>query len=255
MRRNRGGWFASVDPEPAPPRPPRLGIRATVHAWEQGLLFRDGVLVSRLGPGSRRLWSPRTTVQAVDLRPRVLRVPSQEVPTADGVTVKVTLAGQWRVTDPVRFVTGHEDPLAALYLAVQVALRDTLAATAVDEVVSARDQLRDRLLAAVQGLDDLGVVLDRLEIRDVVLPADLKRARAQVLIARAEGQAALERARAETAALRGLLNAARLVAEQPALVQLRLLQQAATPGTTLVVGAPAMAAPVGAPDRPAEPAE
>ena len=82
-------------------------------------------------------------------------------------------------------------------------------------------------------------MLEQLELKDIVLPADLKRAQAQVLMARAEGLAALERARGETAALRNLADAARLCAGNPALLQLRLLQQLATgPGHTVVIGNP-----------------
>lgn len=92
----------------------------------------------------------------------------------------------------------------------------------------------------MRGVAELGLVLDQLELKDVVLPADLKRAQAQVLVARAEGQAALERARGETAALRNLANAARLCADNPALLQLRLVQQLETSSghTVVMAGSP-----------------
>jgi regulator of protease activity HflC (stomatin/prohibitin superfamily) len=166
-------------------------------------------------------------------------VPTQEVPTADGVTVKVTVAGRVRVVDPMVYVTAAQDPASSLYLAVQVALRELVAQATVEDLVAGRADAGGRLLEAVRGVDELGVDIDQLELKDIVLPADLKRAQAQVLIARAEGLAALERARGETAALRNLANAARMCAEQPALLQLRLLQQlAAGPGHTVVIGTP-----------------
>lgn len=120
-----------------------------------------------------------------------------------------------------------------------MALRELIAQSTVEDLVAGRAGAGGRLLEGVRGVEELGLALDQLELKDIVLPADLKRAQAQVLIARAEGQAALERARGETAALRNLANAARLCAEQPALLQLRLLQQlAAGPGHTVVVGNP-----------------
>lgn len=217
----------------------RPGRRQVVREWERALLFRDGALVRTLGPGPYRFWTPGYSLHRVDIRPWILHVPTQEVPTADGVTVKVTVAGRVRVADPRVYVTAAQEPVAALYLAVQVALRELVAEATVEDLVAGRAGAGGRLLDTVRGAGELGVAVDRLELRDIVLPADLKRAQAQVLLARAEGQAALERARGETAALRNLANAARLCAEQPLLLQLRLLQQlAAGPGHTVVLGNP-----------------
>lgn len=168
-------------------------------------------------------------------------MPTQEIPTSDGVTVKVTVAGRVRVVDPVAYVTGSQDPLASLYLAVQVAVRELVARTSVEELLAGRAGVGAQLTGAVHGVDELGVAVEQLELKDIVLPSDLKRAQAQVLLARAEGLAALERARGETAALRNLANAARLCADNPALLQLRLLQQLSTgPGHTVVIGVPPM---------------
>ncbi len=217
----------------------RPGRLVTVDQWERALLFRTGALVDTLGPGGHRRWRSRYTLRRVDMRPWVLLVPTQEVPTADGVSVKVTAAGQVQVADPVAFVTAVQDAHGALYLAVQVALREVVAAHPVEDLLAGRAELGAELTAAVRGLDQLGVAVVHLELKDVVLPADLKRARAEVLVAKAQGLAALERARGETAALRSLANAARQAEGSPALLQLRLLQQlAATPGHTVVIGTP-----------------
>ena len=117
--------------------------------------------------------------------------------------------------------------------------------------MSSRAQLAGPLAEALPDLQATGVELADLELRDVVLPADLKKAQAQVLLARAEGEAALERARGETAALRALANAARLTADNPALYQLRVLQQlAASAGHTVVIGGtPAVITPTTGLDR------
>ncbi|RBY79331.1 hypothetical protein DQ239_06735 [Blastococcus sp. TF02-09] len=79
------------------------------------------------------------------------------------------------------------------------------------------------------------MVLERLSLRDVMVPAELRRAAADVAVARAQGQAVLERARSEVAATRALANAARMVAEQPALLQLRTLQAVEAGGATVVL--------------------
>jgi regulator of protease activity HflC (stomatin/prohibitin superfamily) len=108
-----------------------------------------------------------------------------------------------------------------------------------------RHEVARQLTAGLAPLDAIGVRIEDLQLRDVVLPADLKRAQAQVLLARAEGEAALERARGETTALRALANAARLTADNPSLHHLRVLQQlAATSGHTVVIGSPPLGAPM-----------
>jgi len=93
-----------------------------------------------------------------------------------------------------------------------------------------------RIRAAVSACaEEVGVALDTLAVRDLMVPAELRRAAAEVATARAQGQTALERARAEVAATRALGNAARMVAEQPALLQLRTLQAVEAGGATVVL--------------------
>lgn len=233
----RGHWTSGA------PRAPGRGRTVTVYQWERTLLFRHGVLVATLEPGRHRRWGSGYTARVVDIRPAVLQVPTQEVPTADGVTVKVTVAGQVTVTDPVAYVTATQDVYAALYLAVQVALRQLVSQVSVEEMLAGREELGVRLTEGVRGLENLGVALERLELKDVILPADLKRAQGEVLIARAQGLASLERARGETAALRNLANAARMCADNPVLLQLRLLEQLSSgPSHTVVFGNPPLGA-------------
>ena len=83
----------------------------------------------------------------------------------------------------------------------------------------------------------VGVAIDSLALRDVMVPAELRRAAADVVTARTQGQAVLERARSEVAATRALANAARMIAEQPALLQLRTLQAVEAGGATVVLSA------------------
>ena len=88
----------------------------------------------------------------------------------------------------------------------------------------------------------IGITVHAVEVKDVMLPADLKRAFGDVLKAKQEGQAALERARGESASLRNLANAARVLEGNPALMNLRVLQSlsaAQSAGNTLVLGVPA----------------
>jgi regulator of protease activity HflC (stomatin/prohibitin superfamily) len=226
----------------------RRGRGITVCDWERAVLFRHGRLEEVLAPGRHRRWRAGYTVRPVDMRPWVLLVPTQEVPTSDGATVKITLAGRVRIVDPFVYLTAVRDAEQALYLALQVGLREVLAGTSVDDLLTNRNVIAEQLTSSVRGVDPLGIEIEQLEVKDIILPADLKRAQSEVLLARAEGLAALERARGETAALGSLANAARLASDNPALLQLRLLQQLdATSGHTVIIGTPPLGAVLSAP--------
>ena len=211
-------------------------MKIVVQEWERVLLYRDGRFVETLEAGRHRRPRRRHSWVRVLVRPRLLVVPSQEVLTADGLSVKVSLTAAVRTSDPRRWHETVEDADAFVYAALQIALREAVAARTLDELLAARGSLPDDVLAGVgAAVDAVGVVVDSLSLRDVMVPAELRRAAADVAVARAQGQAALERARSEVAATRALANAARMVAEQPALLQLRTLQAVEAGNATVVL--------------------
>ncbi len=203
-------------------------MRQTLLPWERGVHFRDGRLLGELGPGVHKLHR-RDQVHRVDTRPRSATPAWQDVPTSDGVLIRVTLVVTWAITDPTAFVTAVADPAAELHLALQLALRTAVLGRTHDVV----DRERENIAREIQDIIRprtviLGIEIRAVAVRDVVMPAELRKAALAELLARSEGRAALERARGETAALRSLLNAARLAEEHPTLLQLRSLQSAQT---------------------------
>lgn len=150
--------------------------------------------------------------------------------------------------DPVRAVHEAQSHEEALHVAVQLALRAAVGAAKIDDLLAQRIEIGARLAAAVAPrVEPLGLGLHGVEVKDVMFPGELKKIFAEVVRAQKEGQAALERARGETAALRSLANAARLVEESPALMDLRVLQAvggAAASGGTVVLGVPQGFVPV-----------
>jgi regulator of protease activity HflC (stomatin/prohibitin superfamily) len=127
-----------------------------------------------------------------------------------------------------------------------VALREAVAGRTLDELLTDRQFLPEALREPVRmRAGTVGVTVEDVAVRDVMVPAELRRAAAEVASARAQGQAALERARSEVASTRALANAARLVAEQPALLQLRTLQAVEAGGATVLLTTVPGAADVG----------
>lgn len=216
-------------------------MRIVVKEWERVVLLRDGRIDRVLDAGAHRVRGRRTELLRVDLRERQHVLSSQEILTEDRVAVKVSAVVVWRVVDPTAFLTLAEAPLSRLHTAVQQALRARVAALALDALLADREALARGVADEVQAeVQSLGVSIASVALRDVMLPAEVRRAVTQVLLAREQGRAELERARAEAAALRSLANTARLLEEHPALLHLRTLQ-AAGPGTTLVVAPPGLA--------------
>jgi regulator of protease activity HflC (stomatin/prohibitin superfamily) len=212
----------------------------TVYEFERGLRYRRGRFVGVLEPGV--YWATRRygRISKVDVRPYYLVVPGQELLSLDGVGVKVSLAANIQVVDPEAALSKVQDYRAAVYAVLQLACRDLISAMKIEDLLTSRPQLSASLMEkSVAPIAEMGVKLVSAEIRDLMLPGDLKRVFAQEVQARKEGLAALERARGETAALRSLANAARMVQDNPALLQLRLLQTlGGSSGNTVVVGSP-----------------
>jgi regulator of protease activity HflC (stomatin/prohibitin superfamily) len=227
----------------------------TVLEYQRGLKFVNGKLVGVLGPGRHWLWRPTSEVRTIDTRESVMQVPGQELVTSDGVSVKLSLAVRYRIDDPTVAITKVEDYRSALYVLLQVRLREVVGVMSIDEVLERRGAIG----AAVQeqtteAVRELGIELISVDVKDLMFPGPLKKVFAQVTEARQQGLASLEKARGETAALRSLANAARLVEANPSLLHLRTLQQlAASSGNTLIVGLPQNSTPLPVARQPAEP--
>ncbi|MHA3836744.1 SPFH domain-containing protein [Terrabacter sp. AAH1] len=218
-------------------------MKFTIDPRHCALRYRHGVLEQVLPAGRhRRLRGQRLVV--LDLRQRLLQLAPQEVLTSDGVSVRVSAVVRWSVGDPVAFAEVSDDPSATVYLAAQVALRDALATLTADEVVGRGSALPAASITAATAEVSRRVGADVAEVvvKDVIVPVELRAAAAELATARRRGEAQLEAARAETAALRSLANGAKLLDAHPALARLRLVQSA-PPGTRIVLGVPDTSAP------------
>ncbi|WP_330178682.1 slipin family protein [Nocardia sp. NBC_01503] len=210
---------------------------ATVMDWQRTLLFRDGTLERVLEPGRHKYDADRCTLVSVEMRPRMLQLPGQELLTRDGLSVRVSLVADWVVTDPVAFTTGAQSAESVLYAAMQEVARDLLAAHTLDELIADRALLTIGTEQIAGKVERLGIRVNSVRAKDLMLPGELRKAALETILARERGRAELERARAEAAALRSLANTAKLLEDNPVLLRLRTLQVAAAPGTKVVLDA------------------
>src|SRR3954470_12755158 len=229
----------------------------TVQAWQCALERLDGARTVVLEPG-RHPQRARASYQVLDRREQLLTLAPQEILTADGVSVRVTAALRWRIGDPVAYTETVTDPMARVYLAVQVALREGLAPLDTGAVVrTARQAVTEAATAAAHEAGAaVGVEVLEVVVKDVILPSDLRAAYGSAGYARPRAQAQPQRAadgsvvhagqrprarvespRAEPAALRSLANGAKLLDDHPALAQLRIVQSL-PPGSTIELSLP-----------------
>src|SRR5262245_24293922 len=172
-----------------------------IREFECGLLYRHGKFQARLEAGRHVRWGFGYALAKVDLRKQTFAVAGQEVLSADNVGLKVSVAVTLQVQDPLKAMHEVQDWRGHLYNTVQLGLRALVAAQSVEALLGQRLDLGQQLLAVVQTeAAKIGVGVQGTEVKDVMFPGELKKVFTEVLKAKQEGQAALERARGESAA-------------------------------------------------------
>ena len=213
-----------------------------IYEFERGLKYRKGKFIGILNAGRYWVFFRSTTVNKIDIRPKFISVPGQEVLSADSVTLKVSVTARYEIIDPNLAVNKIENYTEAFYAIVQLAIRDIIGSMKIDEVLEQRATLNQKLMELTLGkAEELGIKIQLIGIKDIMFPGELKKIFTKVVEAQKEGLAALERARGETASLRNLANVAKILEDNPALMQLRALQST---GNTVVIGVGGTIVPV-----------
>lgn len=220
--------------------------RVIIYEFQKGLKYNKGRYAGTLDPGSYWILASSSSITSVDVRPEFITIQGQDVLSSDGVTLKVSLAAEFQVVDPNLAINKNANFRTSLYLTLQMALREIVGKDKIDTLLENRSRLGSQLVELTTGkASEIGLTLISADVKDIMFPGEMKKAFAQVVKAQKEGQAALERARGETAALRSLANAARAMDEHPNLLQLRALQVLGdSSGNTLVFGMPGNVVPL-----------
>jgi regulator of protease activity HflC (stomatin/prohibitin superfamily) len=214
--------------------------RVTIFEYQKGLKYSKGRYSSTLSAGQYWVLPAFTSIVAVDVRPEFITILGQDVLSSDGVTLKMSLAAEFEVSDPHAAINKNSNYRSALYLTLQMALREIVGKEKIDDLIQNRSAIGTKLMEMTSAkASDFGLTLKLADVKDIMFAGEMKKAFSQVVKAQKEGQAALEKARGETAALRNLANAAKMIEDNPNLLQLRALQSLAdSGGNTLVLGLP-----------------
>lgn len=208
----------------------------TVDPWEQAVTHRDGVVGGVLGAGRHRL-PRRTVVLIVDTRTHQLVVNPQEILTVDAISVRVSAVAEVTVADPYAAVTISADCEAVVYQAIQIALRDAITTRTLADLLADRTGISSALLTPARSAGArVGLEVSAVAVRDLTVAQEARLVLSEVALEAQRSKVILERARTEVAATRALANAARIMADNPGLLQLRMVQSA-TAGAKVVVNA------------------
>jgi regulator of protease activity HflC (stomatin/prohibitin superfamily) len=202
---------------------PRFRI---VRQFERGVVFRWGRVLGQpreagitvLRPFSDKLVRVNTQIITAP-------VPAQEGITRDNVTVRVDAVVYYRIMDPVKALIEVQDYSVAMILVAQTSLRSIIGKSELDDLLSNREQLNQGLALLLESpAVGWGIHIDRVEIKDVALPESMKRTMARQAEADRERRARIITADGELQASKKLAQAADVMSDSPAALQLRLLQ-------------------------------
>jgi regulator of protease activity HflC (stomatin/prohibitin superfamily) len=194
--------------------------------YERAVVFRLGKLLPEpKGPGVILVFAPLDKMVRVSLRTIVMDVPPQDVITKDNVSVKVNAVVYFRVMDPRRAIVSVESYHYATSQLAQTTLRSVLGQVEMDDLLSERDRLNQRLQQILdQQTDPWGIKVSSVEVKHVDLPPDMQRAMARQAEAEREKRAKIIHADGELQASAKLAQAAGVIATEPVSITLRYLQ-------------------------------
>ncbi|MEM2059001.1 MAG: slipin family protein [Thermoproteota archaeon] len=196
-----------------------------VKEYERAVIFRLGRLLGAKGPGIFFIIPFVDSLRKVDLRVLTFDVPRQMIITKDNVTVQVDAVVYYRVFDPVKAIVQVENYMLSTNLLAQTTLRDILGQVQLDDLLTKREELNQRLQSTLDiPTDAWGIKVTAVVIKDVILPESLQRAMAKQAEAERERRSRIIIAEGEYQAAQKMSEAAQLYKKTPIALRLREFQ-------------------------------
>lgn len=196
-----------------------------VNQYERGIVLRLGKYKRTLGPGLNVINPFLDKLTKVDVRTTPMDIPKQEVITRDNVTVNVDAIVYFKVLNAEKAVLETTNYTYATSTFAQTALRDVTGNFDLDEILSKRDEISEKIREIVDvQTDKWGIDIENVKLQNIELPADMKRAMAKQAEAERERRAAIIAAEGEKSAANAVAEAASLLAHTPGGLNIRTLQ-------------------------------
>lgn len=193
--------------------------------YQRGVIYRLGRAKGLMGPGLYWIVPWVDQKVQVDVRTKTVNIEPQETVTADSVTIRVNAVLYYRILDPVKAINRVENYESAVYQIALTTLRNVVGQNILDDVLQNRDKINLKVQEIVDEITEpWGIVIERVEMKDVEIPTSMQRAMAKEAEAVREKRARIIKAAAEQEASLKLAEASRNISAYPAALELRRLQ-------------------------------
>ena len=195
-----------------------------INQYERGVMFTMGRYVGTKKPGWRLVVPIFQRMIKVDMRVKAVDVPDQETITKDNVSCQINAVIYYRVIDAAKAIIEVENFYYAVSQLAQTTMRNVAGEVDLDNLLTQRDEVSNRIKEIVDNLTDpWGIKVDSVDLKDIVLPVEMKRTMAKQAEAERERRAVIIKAEGEVSAAENLAKAGKILASTPGSLHLRTL--------------------------------
>jgi len=196
-----------------------------INQYERGVKFTLGKYTKTAQPGWRIVLPIIQSMKKVDVRVKAVDVPDQETITKDNISATINAVIYYKVSDAAKAVIEVENFYYAITQLAQTTMRNTVGEVDLDELLSNRDEISNRIKTVVDAATDpWGIKVDNVDLKDISLPEDMKRTIAKQAEAEREKRAVIIKAEGEKIAATNMSEAADMLSKSPGALHLRTLQ-------------------------------
>lgn len=195
-----------------------------INQYERGIKFSFGKYTGMMDPGWNLVWPIIQSFQKVDIRTKAVDVPDQEAITKDNVSTRISAVIYYKVKDAAKAVLEVENFYFAVHQLAQTTMRNIVGEVELNDLLANRDKIAQRIRDIVaETTTSWGLEVASVELKDIILPEDMKRTMAKQAEAQREKQATIINSEGEVIAAENLSKAAKLMGNTPGALHLRTL--------------------------------
>lgn len=195
-----------------------------INQYERGVKFSFGKFSGVMSPGWQIVWPIIQSYQKIDIRTKAVDVPDQEAITKDNVSTRISAVIYYKVTDASKAILEVEDFFFAVHQLAQTTMRNVVGEVELNDLLANRDSIAERIKEIVgETSASWGLEIMSVELKDIILPEDMKRTMAKQAEAEREKRATIINSEGEVIAAENLAKAADTMAQSPGALHLRTL--------------------------------
>ena len=201
-----------------------FGSIKQINQYERGIRFTFGKYTGMMEPGWRIVWPIIQSFQKVDIRTKAVDVPDQEAITKDNVSTRISAVIYYKIVNASKAVLEVENFYFAVHQLAQTTMRNIVGEVELNDLLANRDKIAQRIRDIVaETTANWGLEVASVELKDIILPEDMKRTMAKQAEAEREKKATIINSEGEVIAAENLAKAAKLMANAPGALHLRTL--------------------------------